>query len=181
MLKRINKEVSELTAVNRQLELKSSLLENRERITAFSSEVINYFLLVQRYTDSLVDYLFREGIVPDLQPYHQFLADAKPFLASGRPEEYFQLWQKALTALFTASIASRSEEIRAQAEELLRLRDEMTEVLDRQIELGDGECAQLVEDYKAVLGDVKSLVVEFLRTGHRDYLELLCGSLGIAR
>ena len=36
--------------------------------------------------------------------------------------------------LFQLTLSSRTEEMRAQAEELLRLRDEMTDVLERQIE-----------------------------------------------
>jgi len=41
----------------------------------------------------------------------------------------------------------------------------MNEVLDRQIEMSDGDCNQLMEDYKIVLGDIKSLVKEYVRSG----------------
>ena len=42
------------------------------------------------------------------------------------------------------SLWSRGEEMRAQAEELLRLKEEMNEVLERQIEASEGESGQLV-------------------------------------
>lgn len=59
MLKKINRDVSDITATNRQLEMKCLLLENREKITALASENINAYLLVQKHTDSLVDYLLK--------------------------------------------------------------------------------------------------------------------------
>lgn len=51
--------MSDITATNRQLEMKCLLLENREKITALASENINAYLLVQKHTDSLVDYLLK--------------------------------------------------------------------------------------------------------------------------
>jgi hypothetical protein len=41
------------------------LIENRERISAFDRELINFFLLVQRHSDALVDHLVVEGVVPN--------------------------------------------------------------------------------------------------------------------
>jgi hypothetical protein len=55
----------------------------------------------------------------------------------------------------------------------------MTDVLERQIEVSEGDQNQLVEDYKQVLNDIKSLVREFMRSGDEEYLRLLCTSLGI--
>jgi hypothetical protein len=74
MLTKINNEVSELTATNRQLSMKIVLLENQHRIMEFSPEVLKFFLLVQKHTDLLVDYLLKEGIIPSLESYHQFLS-----------------------------------------------------------------------------------------------------------
>lgn len=68
------------------------LLENRQLITAFSSSVINYFLLVQKHTDSLVNYLVQEGYIQDLKKYHQFAIDSHSMLASGHIEDYFFEW-----------------------------------------------------------------------------------------
>jgi hypothetical protein len=56
----------------------------------------------------------------------------------------------------------------------------MTDILSRQIEASEGDQNSLVEDYKTVLNDVKSLVHEFIRSGDDEYLRLLCNSLGIA-
>ncbi len=81
--------------------------------------------------------------------------------------------------LFESAISSRQMEMQAQAEELMRLRDEMTEVLERQIEASESEGGNLVEDYKAVLVDIKALVGEYIRSGDKEYLALLCSSLGI--
>ena len=58
--------MSDLTANNRQLEMKCLLLENKEKILSSNSEAINYFLLNQKYTDTLLDYLLKEGIIPNL-------------------------------------------------------------------------------------------------------------------
>lgn len=63
MLSTINREVTELTNANKQLELKLVLIENRERIGSFAREVVSYFLTLQRYCDALVDYLLAEGII----------------------------------------------------------------------------------------------------------------------
>ncbi len=54
--------------------------------------------------------------------------------------------------------------MRAQAEELLRLRDEMTDVLERQIEASEAGDSKLVDDYKVVLNDIKSLVREYVNS-----------------
>jgi len=53
-----------------------------------------------------------------------------------------------MRGLFVLSIASRAEEIRAQAEQLLHLKDEMNEVLDRQIEMSQASSSNQVEQYK---------------------------------
>ena len=45
--------------------------------------------------------------------------------------------------------------------------------------MSESDSGQLVEDYKAVLVDIKSLVREFVNSGDREYLSLLCQSLGI--
>jgi hypothetical protein len=70
--------------------------------------------------------------------------------------------------------------MRIQAEELLKLRDEMTEILERQIEASEGDQSLIVEDYKVVLNEIKTLVREFLRSGDGEYLRMLCNSLGVA-
>lgn len=55
----------------------------------------------------------------------------------------------------------------------------MNEILEKQIEVSESDSGQLVEDYKAVLVDIKSLVREFVVSGDREYLNLLCQSLGV--
>lgn len=55
----------------------------------------------------------------------------------------------------------------------------MNEILEKQIEASEHESGQLVEDYKSVLVDIKSLVREYMHSGDREYLNLLCSSLGI--
>ena len=57
--------------------------------------------------------------------------------------------------------------MRSQAEELMRLKEEMNEILEKQIEASESDSGQLVEDYKAVLVDIKSLVREFVNSGDR--------------
>jgi hypothetical protein len=69
--------------------------------------------------------------------------------------------------------------MRSQAEELLRLKEEMNDILDKQIEASESDSGQLVEDYKAVLGDIKTLVREYVNSGDREYLTMLCQSLAI--
>lgn len=92
MLNKINNEVSELTATNRQLTMKVVLLENQQRIMAFSPEVLKFFLLFQKHTDLLLDHLLRENIIPSMELYHQFLSDSRPYLASGEIAVYFAKW-----------------------------------------------------------------------------------------
>jgi hypothetical protein len=89
VLKKINRDVTDLTTANRQLEMKCLLLENKERITSSASEAINSYLLTQRYTDQLLEYLLKEGVVPNLELYHKFLAESRSSLAAGRGQEYF--------------------------------------------------------------------------------------------
>ena len=55
----------------------------------------------------------------------------------------------------------------------------MNDILEKQIEASESDSGQLVEDYKAVLIDIKSLVREYVNSGDRDYLSLLCQSLAI--
>ena len=69
--------------------------------------------------------------------------------------------------------------MRTQAEELMHLKEEMNDILEKQIEASESDSGQLVEDYKAVLIDIKSLVREYVNSGDRDYLSLLCQSLAI--
>lgn len=69
--------------------------------------------------------------------------------------------------------------MRAQAEELIRLKEEMNDILEKQIEASESDSGNLVEDYKAVLIDIKSLVREYVNSGDREYLNLLCQSLAI--
>ena len=179
LLNKINKDVSELAFVNRQLETKCMLLENRNVITSFSSSVINYFLLVQKHTDSLVNHLVKEGYVGDISEYHQFATNSYSLLAAGHIQSYFEQWEELLRHFFRRTIASREEELRSQADELLKLRDEMNEVLERQIEANPDDQNELLEDYKAVFQDIKTLVREYRRTQDQEYIKLLCTSLGI--
>ena len=65
------------------------LLENRERITQITSEIINYFLLVQKHTENLVDDLHQKAIISDLELFHQFYNQAKILLSNGKIVEYF--------------------------------------------------------------------------------------------
>ena len=57
--------------------------------------------------------------------------------------------------------------MRTQAEELMRLKEEMNDILEKQIEASESDSGQLVQDYKAVLIDIKSLVREFVNSGDR--------------
>lgn len=77
MLTRINNEVSELTHTNRQLSMKIVLLENQQKIIQFSPDIMKFFLNIQKHTDLLVDYLFKESIIPNLESYHQFLSESR--------------------------------------------------------------------------------------------------------
>ena len=43
----------------------------------------------------------------------------------------------------------------------------MNEVLEKQIEVSESDSGQLVEDYKNVLVDIKSLVREFVNSGDK--------------
>ena len=81
--------------------------------------------------------------------------------------------------LFLLSVRGKEEEMRQQAEELLRLKEEMNDILEKQIEASENDTGSLVEDYKAVLLDIKSLVREYVASGDREYLSLLCSSLGV--
>ena len=56
----------------------------------------------------------------------------------------------------------------------------MNEVLERQIEVSEAYQNQLLDDYKNVLNDIKSIVKEYVRCGDDEYLRLLCMSLGIS-
>lgn len=68
------------------------MLENRERITSSSTEAINFFLLIQQHTDSLIAYLLKESIIPNMEIYHKFLNLSKSSIPNGRIQEYFELW-----------------------------------------------------------------------------------------
>lgn len=46
--------------------MKILLLENRDKILNFSADVMNFFLLLQKHTDYLLDHLLKEGIIPNL-------------------------------------------------------------------------------------------------------------------
>jgi hypothetical protein len=71
---------------------------------------------VQKHTDQLLDHLLKEGVVPNLELYHNFLATSRISLSAGRAQEYFEHWEKLLRELFQLTISCRSEEIRVQAE-----------------------------------------------------------------
>jgi hypothetical protein len=92
ILTKINNEVSELTATNRQLSMKIVMLENHERVGQFSQDVLKFFLLVQKHTDLLVDYLLKDGTIPNLEAYHRFLSESRPYIASGDIPAYFAKW-----------------------------------------------------------------------------------------
>ena len=63
--------------------MKITLLENQERVNTFSQDILKFFLLLQKHTDFLIDSLLKEGIIPNLEPYHRFLSESRPFIASG--------------------------------------------------------------------------------------------------
>ena len=63
LLGRINQDVTELTVANRQLQTKCVLLENRNMLNSSQSQVLNFYLLVQKHTDMLIEHLVREGLV----------------------------------------------------------------------------------------------------------------------
>lgn len=68
------------------------MLENKERITSSSTEAINFFLVMQQHTDSLIAYLLKESIIPNMEIYHKFLNLSKASLPNGKIQEYFDLW-----------------------------------------------------------------------------------------
>lgn len=93
VLNKINKDVSNLTSINRQLETKCILLENRERITQITTEIVNYFLLIQKHTENLVNHLHQDNIISDFEIYHQFYNHSKILLSNGKILEYFVRWE----------------------------------------------------------------------------------------
>ena len=52
-------------------------------MASFSPDVLKFFLLVQKHTDQLIDNLLRDGMIPNLEPYHRFLSESRPYIASG--------------------------------------------------------------------------------------------------
>ena len=73
MLGRINQDVTELTVANRQLQTKCVLLENKHILNSDAARTMQYFLLVQKHTDLLLDYLVKQGAVQSLENYHSFI------------------------------------------------------------------------------------------------------------
>lgn len=76
-------------------------------------------------------------------------------------------------------MSSRAEEMRVQASELMRLKEEMNEVLDRQIEMSQGSASVQVEQYREVLSDITAIIQEYRRTGNVQHLETLYRTLGL--
>ena len=77
---------------NRQLTMKIVMLENQEKITSNFKDMQKFFLLFQKHTDLLVDQLLKEGSISNLESYHKFLSDSRPYIASGEIQVYFHKW-----------------------------------------------------------------------------------------
>ena len=72
--------------------MKIVVLENNERIKAFSPDIVKFFNLIQKHTDLLIDGLLKDNVIPNLEPYHKFLSESRPFIASGEIATYFAKW-----------------------------------------------------------------------------------------
>lgn len=88
--------------------MKIVLLENQQNIMRFSPEIMKFFLLVQKHSDLLVDYLLKENIIPTLESYHQFLSESREYLAAGEVNIYFAKWEMMIKDLFQLCIDSRA-------------------------------------------------------------------------
>ena len=82
--------------VNRQLTMKIVTLENKDKITSNYKDMQKIFLLLQKHTDLLVDHLLKEGSIPNLEIYHNFLSDSRPHIASGEIQFYFNKWEQLM-------------------------------------------------------------------------------------
>ena len=72
----------------------------------------------------------------------------------------------------------QSKELKQKAEEMLELKAQMTEILDKQIEYSEDENFEALEKYKMIFTDIKFLLKEYLKTEDQEYLWMICRSLG---
>lgn len=104
-------------------------------------------------------YLTQEDIIAEGDSYGRFCNVSRNLLKAGSIQEYFAEWQKFMRSVFHRAVGVKSEEFRAQAEELIGMKKEMNEVLERQLENGgDEEALQMVEEYKQIFGDLRQLM-----------------------
>ena len=62
---------------------------------------------------------------------------------------------------------------------MLLLKEKMNEILEKQIEYSRDEEYEELEKYRMVFTDIKFLLREYLQGGDREYLQMVCKSLGI--
>ena len=65
-------------------------------LSSSANEIMNFYLLVQKHTDLLIEHLVKEGMVQELGKYHQFIDESQALLANGHAQEYFSKWDNVL-------------------------------------------------------------------------------------
>ena len=59
------------------------------------------------------------------------------------------------------------------------MKEQMAEILDKQIEYSEAENYETLDKYKMIFTDIKFLLKEFLKAGDVEYLHMINRSLGL--
>lgn len=159
VLRKINEEVSELVEANRHLQTKCALLQTEIDPEICNLEVINFFNSLQDKIQSLITFLIQQEMLstmPDI--YNKFLASAHENLATLNFEAYFDQFYALFKGLFARVEDQRSEDLKQKAKEILEMKEQMAEILDKQIEYSEAENFQTLEKYKMIFTDIKFLL-----------------------
>ncbi len=99
--------------------------------------------------------------------YNKFQHKSRETLTHGYVEDYFRQWQTLMRGLVEQNYERYLSSV------------ERREERGEENQMRDDEINEIVDKYDAVLNDVKFTLLEFIKTGDEEYIQLMSKSLGL--
>lgn len=89
--------------------------------------------------NALVNFLLDKNLIDSADSYSRFSIQSRDSLERLKFEDYFGHWLNFMKSLFLSADELHSTELRLKAEEMMELKEQMNEVLEKHIEYSEDE------------------------------------------